>query len=120
VSAAAAKRLEYVREIALGLPGTEERLSHGAPCFFVGGKAFVYFHDNHHGDERLCVWVAAERGMQAAFVDSDPESYFVPPYVGHRGWLGVCLDRGLSDDEIAGALEDAHAAVAPARFLPAD
>jgi len=115
---AAAERLAFVREIALGLPGTEERLSHGAPCFFVGGKTFVYFHDNHHGDARLCLWVAAETGMQSAFVESDPDAYFVPPYVGHRGWLGVRLDRALDDDAIAGAIEDAHTAVAPARFQP--
>jgi hypothetical protein len=55
--------------------------------------------------------------MQAALVDAVPEHYFVPPYVGHRGWLGVRLDRDLSWDEIAGAIEDAYLTVAPKRLI---
>ena len=50
-------------------------------------------------------------------VDADPERFFVPPYVGHRGWLGVRLDRGLDWDELAGIVEDAFAEVAPARLV---
>jgi hypothetical protein len=71
--------------------------------------------DNHHDDGRLALWCAAPAGVQAAMVDTAAEAYFVPPYVGHRGWLGVRLDRGLPWDEIAGAIEDAYAAVAPTR-----
>jgi hypothetical protein len=102
------------------LPETSERLSHGRPAFFIGGKrTFVMYLDNHHDDGRLALWCAAPEGMQHALVDGDPERYFVPPYVGHRGWIGVRLDRDLSWDEIAGAIEDAYLAVAPRRLVDA-
>jgi hypothetical protein len=65
--------------------------------------------DNHHGDGRFAIWCAAPEGMQRMLVSADPDKYFVPPYVGHRGWLGVRLDRGLHWDELAGIAEDAHA-----------
>jgi hypothetical protein len=107
--------LERVRAICTGLPGVVERPSHGAPAFFVGGKrCFAMFMDNHHHDGRLALWCAAAAGVQAALVDADPDRYFVPPYVGHRGWIGVRLDRGLEPDEVAGVLEDAHEAAAGA------
>jgi hypothetical protein len=69
------------------------------------------FMDNHHHDGRLALWCAAAAGVQAAVVGADPERYFVPPYVGHRGWVGVRLDRGLEWDAVAGVIEDAHEAV---------
>jgi pimeloyl-ACP methyl ester carboxylesterase len=107
------RALGRIRELCLALPGTEERLSHGSPTFFFRGKrAFASYLDDHHGDGRLAIWCAAPPGMQNAFVGHDPERYFVPPYVGHRGWLGVRLDRGLPWDDVAGALEDAYETVA--------
>jgi hypothetical protein len=106
--------LERVRAICLGLPEATERLSHGAPTWFVRGKrTFVTFHDDHHGDGRLAIWCAAPAGMQEALVAGEPDHYFRPPYVGHRGWLGVHLNRGLDFDEVAGAIEDAYAEIAP-------
>ncbi len=112
--------LARVRALCLALPDVVERPSHGAPTFFVAGKrSFATFMDNHHRDARLAIWCAAAAGMQAAHVDHDPDGYFVPPYVGGRGWLGVRLDRGLHWDEIAGVLEDAYAAVAPKRLVDA-
>jgi hypothetical protein len=73
--------------------------------------------DDHHGDGRFAIWCAAGDGMQQMLVDADPERFFVPPYVGHRGWLGVRLDRGLDWDELAGLVEDAYAEVAPAKLV---
>jgi hypothetical protein len=64
---------------------------------------------NHHGDGRFAIWCAAPEGMQRMLADSDPEKFFVPPYVGHRGWLGVRLDRGLDWEELTGIAEDAYA-----------
>jgi hypothetical protein len=111
--------LERIRAICLGLPETSERPSHGAPTFFVRGKrSFLTVHDDHHGDGRFAIWCAAAPGMQATLVDADPERFFVPPYVGHRGWLGVRLDRGIDWDELAGIAEDAFAEVAPASLVP--
>jgi hypothetical protein len=112
--------LERIRELCLALPETSERPSHGQPTFFIGGKrSFVMYLDNHHGDERLAIWCAAPEGMQAALVSGAPEHYFVPPYVGHRGWLGVRLDRGIDWNEVAGAVEDAYLTVAPKRLVRA-
>ena len=112
--------LTRIREICLGLPETSERLSHGAPTFFVrGNRAFLMVLSNHHGDGRFAVWCAAPDGMQRLLVEADPERFFVPPYVGHRGWLGVRLDRGLDWDELAGIVEDAYAEVAPPKLVEA-
>jgi hypothetical protein len=112
--------LERVREACLALPEVQERLSHGAPSFFVRGKrCFVMVMDDHHGDGRYALWCAAPEGIQHALVAGDPESYFVPPYVGHRGWIGVRLDRALAWDEIAGAIEDAWLEVTPKRLADA-
>lgn len=114
------KVLERIRAICLALPETSERLSHGAPTFFVRGKrAFLMVLTNHHGDGRFAIWCAAPDGMQRMLVEANPERFFVPPYVGHRGWLGVRLDRGVHDDELAGIVEDAYAEVAPAKLVEA-
>jgi hypothetical protein len=110
--------LGRIREICLGLPETSERLSHGAPTFFVREKrAFLMVLTDHHGDGRFAIWCAAAEGVQQMLVDADPERFFVPPYVGHRGWLGMRLDRGLDWNELAGIAEDAYAEVAPAKLI---
>jgi len=114
------RSLQRLRDICLGLPETSERLSHGAPTFFVRGKrAFLMVLTNHHGDGRFAIWCAAAAGMQEMLVEADPEKFFRPPYVGHRGWLGVLLDRGLDWDELAGIAEDAYAEVAPRKLVEA-
>ena len=119
--ASAAERertLSRIRSICLALPETSERPSHGSPTFFVRGKrAFLMVLTDHHGDGRFAIWCAAPEGMQRVLVEADPERFFVPPYVGHRGWLGVRLDRGVGWNELAGICEDAYAEVAPARLL---
>ena len=112
--------LQRLRGICLGLPEVEERLSHGAPTFFVRGKKpFVMVPTDHHGDGRFAIWCAAPDGVQSMLVGADPDKFFVPPYVGHRGWLGVRLDRGVDWNELAGIAEDAFAEVAPAKLVAA-
>ena len=114
------RTLERLRELCLGLPETSERLSHGAPTFFVRGKhVFLMVLTDHHGDERFAIWCPAPEGMQGMLVEAEPERFFVPPYVGHRGWLGVRLDRGLDWNELAGIIEDAYAEVAPPKLVEA-
>lgn len=110
--------LERIRSLCLALPETSERLSHGQPTFFVREKrSFLTVLDNHHGDGRFALWCAAEDGVQQTLVEADPERFFRPPYVGHRGWLGVRLDRGLYWAELAGIVEDAYAEVAPPKLV---
>jgi hypothetical protein len=110
--------LARLRELCFALPETTERPSHGAPTFFVRGKrAFLMVLTNHHGDGRFAIWCAAPAGLQQMLVEADPERFFIPPYVGHRGWLGVRLDRALDWDELAGIVEDAFAEVAPPKLV---
>ena len=106
--------LQRVRAICSALPEVTERPSHGSPTWFIRDKkTIVMFHDDHHGDGRLAIWCAAPMGVQALMVDEDPVRFFVPAYVGHRGWLGVRLDVDVDWDEIAGIVEDAFRTVAP-------
>ena len=108
--------LRRVRKICAALPEVEERPSHGAPTFFFRGKkSFVMFHDDHHGDGRLAIWCRAEPGVQAQLVDEEPERFFVPPYVGPSGWVGVRLDRDVDWDEITQIVGDAFARAASPR-----
>jgi hypothetical protein len=114
---ARAATLERIRAVCLALPEVTERPSHGAPTFFIRGKrSFAMVLTNHHGDGRFAIWCAAADGMQQLLVDGAPDRYFVPPYVGHRGWLGVHLDRSTDWEEIAGILEDAYLEIAPPKL----
>jgi hypothetical protein len=102
-----------LRRLCLALPETTERLSHGEPTWFVRDKkTFVMYADHHHGD-RLGFWCAAGPGVQVSLVASDPSRFYRPPYVGHRGWLGVYLDVPQDWAEIAEIVTDAYRAVAP-------
>jgi hypothetical protein len=104
--------LEQVRRICLALPEANERESHGAPTFFIRDKrSFVSYMDNHHDDGRLALWCASSSDVQQMLATSRPEQFFVPPYVGHLGWIGVRLDRDLSWGEIAGVIKSAHGVV---------
>jgi hypothetical protein len=114
------RALERIRQICLSLPETSERLSHGAPTFFVRGKrAFLMVLTDHHGDGRFALWCAAPEGVQHLLVHGDPDRFFVPPYVGHRGWLGVRLDRGLDHETISGIAEDAYVQIARVKLVEA-
>jgi hypothetical protein len=112
--------LARVRASCLALPEVSERLSHGAPTFFVRGtKTFVMFLDDHHGDGRLAIWCAAPPGVQEQLVEQEPRRFFRPPYVGHRGWLGVELDVDPDWDEVAEICADAYRQVAPKTIVAA-
>ena len=101
--------LDRVRDLCLTLPEASERPSHGAPSFFVRDKkCFVMYHDDHHGDGRLALWCNAPPGAQPALVGGDGVRFFVPPYVGYRGWVGVRLDRDPDWEDIAEIIEDAY------------
>lgn len=83
------------------------------PTTFTGGKSFLMYLDDHHGDGILGIWCAAPAGVQGSLVEAEPGRFFVPPYVGHRGWLGVRLDTDVDWDEVAGIVTDAYCCVAP-------
>jgi hypothetical protein len=99
--------------LCLSLPETTERLSHGEPTWFVRDKKTFVMFSNHHHDDRVGFWCAASPGAQETLVGAEPERYFRPPYVGHRGWLGVYLDVPVDWDEIADIVDDAYRCIAP-------
>jgi hypothetical protein len=103
-----------VREVCLWLPQTEEVIAHGQPDFRVNGKTFATYVVNHHGDGRIALWLNAPDGAQQWHVKQDPKHFFVPPYVGPRGWLGVNLDKGIAWQTVAKLVREAYEKVAPA------
>jgi hypothetical protein len=111
--------LAEVRKACLSLPETSERASHGAPTFFVrGNKPFVTaWLDGHHDHTFPHLWCAGLPGAQEALTAADPGRYFRPPYVGHRGWIGVSLDGKVDWEEVGALCEDAYRAVAPAGLV---
>ena len=111
--------LAMVRGACSSFPETSERLSHGGPAFFIRDKkCFVMFLDDHHDDGRLAIWCAAPEGVQAEMVDTDPERFFRPPYVGHLGWLGVQLP-GIDQAELNAICREAFVTVAPQALVKA-
>ena len=110
--------LVRLRAVCLSYPLVEERLSHGEPTWFIGGKkTFVMFADRHH-DDRTGFWCAAPPGVQEDRVATDPTHFFRPPYVGGRGWLGVYLDVDDVDwDDVADIVDDAYRSVAGKRQI---
>jgi hypothetical protein len=109
--------LERLRALCLALPETTERPSHGEPTWFVRDKKVFVTYSDHHHDDRVGFWCAAAPGVQEALVASDPRRFFRPPYVGHRGWLGVYLDVEVDWAEIAELVTDAYRAIAPKRLI---
>jgi hypothetical protein len=108
--------VERVSRLCLALPGTSERLSHGEPTFFAGRRVFVMFADNHHGDGRVAVWLPAPPGVQSALIEQSPAIYFRPPYVGHKGWVGIELAH-VNDDDLEFHIQTAWQLIAPKRLV---
>jgi hypothetical protein len=108
---------QAVREVCLWFPESEEVLSHGSPDFRVRDKTFATYMINHHGDGRIALWLNAPRGAQEHYVQEDPKHFFVPPYVGPRGWLGVNLDQGISWRTVATLVRQAYEKVAPTSLV---
>jgi hypothetical protein len=106
--------LERLRIICQTLPGVEEKLSHGAPSFHVRGRMLAMFMDNHHADGLIAVWCKSTHDEQRARVASDAERFFVPPYVGVKGWVGVRLDLATTDwIDLSILLEEGWTEIAP-------
>ena len=116
---AARNPLGKLRTLCLALPEATEKEAWGEPTFRVGGKIFAMFSNNHHGDGRIAVWCKAPPGVQEILVGADPERFFVPPYVGHKGWIGVRLDRPVDWEEIADILADSYRMTASKRLAAA-
>ncbi|MGW0228803.1 MmcQ/YjbR family DNA-binding protein [Actinopolymorpha singaporensis] len=109
--------LVRLRALCTALPEVTERPSHGEPTWFVRDrKVFVMYADHHH-DDRLGFWAAAPEGVQQLLVEAEPGGFYRPPYVGHRGWLGVYLDVDVDWDRVAEIVTDAYRQIAPKRLV---
>lgn len=104
---------QAVREVCLWLPEATEVMSRGSPDYRVRGKTFATFVVNLHGDGRIALWLNAPPGAQELYTKEEPKHFFVPPYVGPRGWLGVNLDKGVSWKRVAKLVREAYEKVAP-------
>ena len=110
---------QRVRELCLALPETAEKLSHGSPAFFVKKQFVMLWANGHHDHQFPHLWCAAPEGSQEALVASAPSRFFRPPYVGHRGWVGLRLDGRVDWDEVASVIEDAYRTIAPKKLVAA-
>jgi predicted DNA-binding protein (MmcQ/YjbR family) len=105
--------VDRLRAICLGLPETTEKVAWGEPTWRVRGRLFAQLDNHHHGAEHLAVWLPAPLGEQEGLVLRDPERFFRPPYVGHRGWVGVRIDGRPDWALVATLVEQAYRCVAP-------
>ncbi|WP_322795011.1 MmcQ/YjbR family DNA-binding protein [Tepidiforma sp.] len=94
--------LERLRGIFAEFEDVDERVSHGEAAWFIRGGRQVAMLSDHHRDDGVAVWLATPPGMQEALIGADPARYFRPPYVGHRGWVGVVLDADGDWEAVAG------------------
>lgn len=110
--------LARVRKLCLALPEAHEVEAWGEPTFRVRNKMFAMHADanNHHGAGRAAVWCKAAPGNQSLMVEAAPKRFFVPPYVGPSGWIGVWLDARTDWKELAALLRDSYRLVAPKRL----
>jgi hypothetical protein len=111
----AVDQLERVRGVCLALPEASEQEAWGEPTFRVRKKIFAMFAGNHHGDGRMALWCKAPLGVQEHLVAADAETYFVPPYVGVKGWIGIRLDR-TGDDALREHVIESYCMIAPKKL----
>jgi hypothetical protein len=110
-------RFARFRELCLAFPQAEEKEAWGDPTWRVRDKIFAMLKGNYEGG-RPSAWLKAGDGEQEALVAADPEMYFVPPYVGHKGWIGIALDtKRVRWKEIAARIETSYRLTAPKRVL---
>jgi len=112
------RSLTRLRKLCLALPEAHEVEAWGEPTFRVRNKLFAMYASagNHHGAGRPAVWCKASRMNQAMMVEAEPARFFVPPYVGPSGWVGVWLDGAVAWDDLGDLLRDAYLLVAPKRL----
>ena len=106
--------LHRLRRVCLDLPEAHEVMTWGDPTFRVRKKIFAM---PKFGDGRISVWCKAPEGLQTVLVETDPSRFFVPPYVGHNGWIGVRLEPAVDWDELADLINDAYRMTAPKKLV---
>jgi len=111
------RSLDRVRKICLALPEATQKEAWGEPTFRVNDKIFAQYEDNHHGSGRIELWCKAPDGLQDFLVKADPQRFFVPKYVGHKGWIGIRMEGAVPWDHVADLVRDSYRMTAPKRLL---
>lgn len=101
-----------VRRICMSMPGCEEKLSHGEPTWFVRKRVFAMFANNHHNDGHVAIWIPAAPGLKQNLISTAPDTFFRPPYVGVKGWVGIELSQ-IGEEELTDHIISAWKMVAP-------
>ena len=109
--------LDRLRRIIEAWPETLEKISHGAPTWWGGRKTFATYHLDHHGELGPTVWLKSTHEAQAERAEADPDLFFVPPYVGVSGWVGIRLDQATDWAMVTAILEEGYRMVAPRRAI---
>lgn len=105
---------ERLREICLALPEAEERETWEIPTYRIRGRIFAL---QSASDERDAVWCKAQEGSQELLVQADPDRFFRPPYLGHKGWVGMWLDRKADWKEVAELVRRSYCLIAPKKLV---
>ncbi len=108
-------QIERVRRLCMALPETTEQVAWGEPTWRVRKKIFVMFANNHHNPGHVAVWCPAPLGVQEMLIDSAPDTYFRPPYVGVKGWVGIDLDQ-VRDGELREQIVQSYLMIAPKKL----
>lgn len=115
-TAASRRIIERLRRICLALPETTEKDAWSEPTWRVKGKMFAQLDDHHHGAPHCSVWLPMPMGVQETLIEADPERFFRPAYVGHKGWVGVVLDGKPDWEMVAELVREAYRLIAPPKL----
>lgn len=104
---------DRLRRLCLALPEATEQVMKRGPTYRICDKIFAMDRSWNGG---LSVWCKVPQGSQALLIDSDPARFFVPPYVGPKGWVGLRLDRATDWQQVSGLMRGSYRLIAPRRF----
>jgi hypothetical protein len=113
---ASRRSIERLRRICLALPEATEKEAWSEPTWRVKGRMFAQLDDHHHGSPHCSVWLPMPIGIEETLIEADPERFFRPAYVGHKGWVGVVLDGKPDWEMVAELVREAYRLIAPARL----
>jgi hypothetical protein len=116
-TAASERIIERLRKLCLALPEATEKEAWAEPTWRVKGKMFAQMDDHHHGGEHCSVWLPSTIEAQEALIAADPERFFRPAYVGHKGWIGVVLDTRPDWAIVEELVRDAYRRIAPPKLI---
>jgi hypothetical protein len=111
-------RLEKLAKICMALPGASKEAMHGHVAFKVGKKTFAYYLNDHHGDGIVSVCCKVLSGDNDRLIDGNPRKFYMPAYIGPRGWVALRMDRATVDwSEVQELLRGSYEQMAPKKLV---